>query len=60
MWRIASADEHPQQQHTTIPLNSNTKEGMKNIIDIEMFNFKQSENSATTRVAVLNDRLAMM
>ena len=57
MWRIASANEHPQQQLNT---NSNTQEGMKNIIDIEIFNFKKPDNSVTTNVAVHNDRLAMM
>ena len=60
MWRIASANEHPQQQHTTINSNSNTQEGMKNNIDIEIFNFKKPDNLVTTKVAELNDRLAMM
>ena len=59
MWRIASANEHSQQQHT-IPKNNNTQEGIQNKIDMTMFDFKQSENLATTQVAVLNDRLAMM
>ena len=58
MWKIASANEHSQQQHM-IPLN-NTQEGIQNKIDMAMFDFKQSENLASTKVAVLNDRLAMM